>query len=307
MPRPAAQSRLETLTSKILARYDELHPLYRSGGISDELLATFDIVRLPFNFEILTNEHFNLGLNPPVLFAPRPASDLNLDPVDPQSPSVAFRDYVADNDLEPYDRASQIHRYLEKLTRRSGTSDLPELCGLRRIRLPNPFLLRGIPRDQSLPRENTWICQTVLESLPDPENPENNNMTANPHVTLMNVLACDGNEDSIQIGELASIVVAMNNRLCQPETYGEEDEENLFDNASRSEIRARKRAFPQEKRFPVLMISLMGPQHARLSYACMDGKTLMILQSRLYSFEVEADAPSDFFARFILSRPLTER
>ena len=113
----------------------------------------------------------------------------------------------------------------------------------------------------------------------------------------------------MQIGELASIIVAMDNRLKQPMAYGEEDEENMFEKYSenRKEIRLRQRAFVKEERFPVLMASLLGPQRGRLFYASMDGEKLVIRQSKLYSFERMDTAPWDFFARFLLSRPLKER
>lgn len=75
---------------------------------------------------------------------------------------------------------------------------------------------------------------------------------------------------------------------------------------NREEIRLQQRAFEKEERFPVLMISLLGPQHGRLFYACMDGERLVIRQSKLCSFERKDTAPWDFLSRFILSRPLGE-
>jgi hypothetical protein len=54
------------------------------------------------------------------------------------------------------------------------------------------------------------------------------------------------------------------------------------------------------------MISLLGPQHGRLFYACMNDGDLVIRQSRLFSFEKKATAPWDFFTRVIISRPLKE-
>lgn len=112
----------------------------------------------------------------------------------------------------------------------------------------------------------------------------------------------------MQIGELVSIIVAMSNRRKQPITYGEEDEENLFEEKdwNQEEISLRPRAFEKEERFPVVMASLLGPQHGRLFYACMNGEKLMIRQSKLYSFEKKDTAPRDFFTRFMLSRPLKE-
>lgn len=154
------------------------------------------------------------------------------------------------------------------------------------------------------PLRNNWSSEPFFES--DPEN--ENNVTPNAHVIQMTVLCCDGKEGSMQIGELESIIVTMDNRRRQPISYGEEDEENMFEKyaENREEIRLRPCAFEKEERFPVLMVSLLGPQHGRLFYACMNGEKLVIRQSKLYSFERKDTAPWDFFSRFILSRPLKE-
>lgn len=54
------------------------------------------------------------------------------------------------------------------------------------------------------------------------------------------------------------------------------------------------------------MVSIVGPQHARIYYACMSGRQLIIRQSRLYSFMEEVMAPLHLFACMLLSHPLTE-
>jgi hypothetical protein len=54
------------------------------------------------------------------------------------------------------------------------------------------------------------------------------------------------------------------------------------------------------------MVSVVGPQHARILYACMDGRDMVIRQSKLYSFEKRLAAPWDLFARILLSSPLLE-
>jgi hypothetical protein len=54
------------------------------------------------------------------------------------------------------------------------------------------------------------------------------------------------------------------------------------------------------------MVSLVGPQHARIYYACMDGSDVVVRQSRLYSFEKRETAPLDYFASFLASTPLEE-
>ncbi|GAA92061.1 hypothetical protein AKAW_10175 [Aspergillus luchuensis IFO 4308] len=62
-------------------------------------------------------------------------------------------------------------------------------------------------------------------------------------------------------------------------------------------------AFPDEQKFPVLLVSFVGPQHARLLCASMYTHALIIHVSKLYSFEREQDAPLDLFISWLRSRP----
>jgi hypothetical protein len=50
------------------------------------------------------------------------------------------------------------------------------------------------------------------------------------------------------------------------------------------EIEQYKLEYPHEKHFSVLMLSYVGPQHARYFHACMDGRKLLIRQSELFDF-----------------------
>lgn len=82
-----------------------------------------------------------------------------------------------------------------------------------------------------------------------------------------------------------------------------EDPESFFD-LSKDGLVGYAHLFPDETRFPVLMLSFVGPQHGRLFYACMNGEIIVIRQSKLYSSEQQTTAPLDLFARLLLSRPL---
>ncbi|KAF9886490.1 hypothetical protein FE257_011397 [Aspergillus nanangensis] len=115
-----------------------------------------------------------------------------------------------------------------------------------------------------------------------------------------------GENGALLYGELAAVVTIMYQRASQPILPEDEEEEaGMFeelDNAG-EESDGFPRAFPTEQRFPVLMASLFGPQHGRLIYAMVEGGRLVIHQSRIYSFEKEATAPFDLFARWLLSAP----
>lgn len=120
-----------------------------------------------------------------------------------------------------------------------------------------------------------------------------------PHIICSVTQNSDGKDDSILFGELASIVTAMQSCANQPkvDTDDEEAQEALF-HKTEEELRSMPRAFAMESRFPVLLLSFVGPQHGRLFYACMDGETLFIRQSKIYSFEKKDPAVLDLFASF---------
>lgn len=54
------------------------------------------------------------------------------------------------------------------------------------------------------------------------------------------------------------------------------------------------------------MVSVVGPQHARIYYARISHRQLVIRQSPLYDFTTEAVEPLGLFACMLLSSPLTE-
>lgn len=165
--------------------------------------------------------------------------------------------------------------------------------------LPHPFLL---PQGPTCPFDYNWDTEPCLE-YKEVERDHNY-----PHLILMSQQFAIGKDDSILVGEVAAIVEALNARVTQPVVVQQEDvmegeESDLFDEgpASRKNMPL---AFPKEQNFPILMISFVGPRHARVLYASMNYETLVIQQSPLYSFEKGATAPWDLFSCILLSRPL---
>ncbi|KAF9894866.1 hypothetical protein FE257_004487 [Aspergillus nanangensis] len=102
----------------------------------------------------------------------------------------------------------------------------------------------------------------------------------------------------------------MNTRALQPK-LSEEEAERLEEEQN-DPLKPSTFKYPlpvtleHEHRFPVLLISCQGPQHARILYSCMGGDTLVIRQSKLYSFEKQITAPWDLFTRWMLSHPKKE-
>ncbi|PLN78207.1 hypothetical protein BDW42DRAFT_187589 [Aspergillus taichungensis] len=114
-----------------------------------------------------------------------------------------------------------------------------------------------------------------------------------PHSTVCPTQNFFARDRIILYSELATIIAAMRNGAKQPKVdpNAEDTQEALF---------------KESEEFPVLILSYVGPQHARLLYACMDRRQLVIRLSRLYSFERTDTASLDLFARVLLNRPLTE-
>lgn len=113
-------------------------------------------------------------------------------------------------------------------------------------------------------------------------------------------------EDAILYSELSAVVEAMKGRANQRRVDSEREREELDESDGRGK-EAYPYLFNDEEYFPVLVVSCVAPQHARLFTACMCQHKLLIRQSKLYSFERKDDAPVDFFARLLLSKPLVPR
>ncbi|KAB8071146.1 hypothetical protein BDV29DRAFT_159767 [Aspergillus leporis] len=68
----------------------------------------------------------------------------------------------------------------------------------------------------------------------------------------------------------------------------------------------RSKGFEKHGIAPILMISLMRPQHARIIEGYFDGKKLVISKSPLYGFTREENAPLRLFARSTFSTPIED-
>lgn len=164
------------------------------------------------------------------------------------------------------------------------------------------MLLNCTFRHSSLKAEDFWHAGPLYESAT-----RVNNLPITPHVWFMCTHNAVGVDGAILYTELVAIITVMNQRARQPFLSTDEDEEErLFDdiedcNRKRSDFPL---AFGEEKRFPVLMASLFGPQHGRLIYAMIQDARLVIHMTRIYSFEKEATAPWDLFTRWLLSSPV---
>ncbi|RJE22652.1 hypothetical protein PHISCL_04996 [Aspergillus sclerotialis] len=279
--------------------------------VPDNELGKYGISRVPFDFEIKNYDSNNTEY-PPVLFCPflnQSSTDIQ-----PTRPSwilrlLSFVTIILLQILRLLIGVSGIHGtvlwkfiaiLLHGLVGPIQEGEYLHLTLSYATILPaNVFLLGGGFENFRLPFYGSWQARAVLEY-------RENDKLHHPHVILITLQSCNGQEDSMLMGELAPIIEAMKNHADQPRVLEGDDEEKLFEALENDPTIRKELAFAQGTRFPILMASLLGPQHARLFYACMDNDQLVIRQSKLFSFEKGATAPWDFFACWLLSRPLPE-
>lgn len=133
-------------------------------------------------------------------------------------------------------------------------------------------------------------------ALEEHEFKRDENGSRHPHLILFTEQRRNGREGTLLYGEVAPLIASMYARSVQrdipedrlhPEVQDSIMEDDGLDNLVNkpSLLENYDLAFDEESELPVLMVSFLGPQHARLLYAHMDGSTLVIRQSKLYSFE----------------------
>ncbi|GKZ39890.1 hypothetical protein AbraIFM66950_001487 [Aspergillus brasiliensis] len=176
-------------------------------------------------------------------------------------------------------------------------SCLERLSGVRIITYPNPFLVYDVQNGWCPFTGGDWEATFLLE--PEP------NTSQLPHIAVVADQPAGARDGSILCGELAVIVSVMHSRVMQPKAESEEEMKSLFDmnGVEIEKLSQESPAFPSEQRFPVLLFSFVGPQHARIICASMVGDLLVAQISRLYSFEREEEAPLDLFLSWLFARP----
>ncbi|EAU29840.1 predicted protein [Aspergillus terreus NIH2624] len=224
-----------------------------------------------------------------------------------------YRDYIPpearslDNRRwwQPIDCARDVYNYILDLCDGFQTNlpepffSLTQYCRLDTITVPNPYLYGADP--PSSIKGGKWCRGIELECARD------NGKPTSPYMAQATLHYYNGREGSILWGELAALITAMHNRAIQPDIDIQTSRSYMERGYVLKEELGNRLAFPQEKRFPVVMLSFMGPQHGRILYAFMDGEQLVLRQSRLFSFERKANAPFALFQRILLSHPIAER
>lgn len=192
------------------------------------------------------------------------------------------------------------HRAVE--FKRVGTTNVGKILGIWPIEYPSPFYL-GSDVDAS-----GWRVETLHEIV------KAYSTTRHAHIILQVSNEFDGKEDCILFSELISLVAVMRNRANQLKINDESEQEALHESDNIDDIDDIQEKidkygleFPDEKHFPTLMLSYVGPQHGRYFYACMNKSTLLIWQSKLFDFTKLVPAQFDVFTNLLLSQPSDEK
>ncbi|PWY81020.1 hypothetical protein BO83DRAFT_305229 [Aspergillus eucalypticola CBS 122712] len=252
-----------------------------------------------FDFENLDNAEANLAMVPPILFKPMDLADLEKHPVDlklaREFVDIDQDDSNRDFPIEQIDRVRQVSTFIEDRTTREARSQQ----NLSFVRAPgSTFWLEAILA-YNYSNNGWWKTKCLVEPLPK-------DGKSYPHLAFHLLDEKEAREDAILYSELCAIVEAMKGRANQRLVDSESVREDLDECDGRGK-EVHPYLFGNEEHFPVLMVSCVLPQHARLFMACMSQRKLVIRQSKLYSFEWKDEAPVDLFARVYSSKPLVPR
>ncbi|GKZ75898.1 hypothetical protein AnigIFM56816_003356 [Aspergillus niger] len=253
--------------------------------------------KVQFDFENLDNEKSNLTMVPPILFHPMELAKLEEYPVDSSQAREFFDIDQSQNrfwEIGSLDRVEQISSLIED----RATCEAQAEQGLQIVESPDSTFWLEALLSWPYGKKNWWDVECVREPCPD------NKGMVYPHIAFHLIDDKMAQEDSILYSEFSAIVIAMRGRANQRKVDSALEREKLDENDGEGK-EEYPYLFSDEEYFPVLMVSCVMPQHARLFMACMSQrKKLIIRQSKLYSFERKNEAPVDLFARLFLSKPL---
>ncbi|ODM16745.1 hypothetical protein SI65_07710 [Aspergillus cristatus] len=104
-------------------------------------------------------------------------------------------------------------------------------------------------------------------------------ITFQPHIGLITLHEDNGDDKKLLLGELAALAQAIHNRIARKE-------------------------YEHTPLFPVLMISLFGPQHGRILQANFEKSgNLQVHKTKCFEFNKKNDKDMNRFLCFIMSKP----
>ncbi|KAL2811729.1 hypothetical protein BDW59DRAFT_155481 [Aspergillus cavernicola] len=321
-------NRLDSLWDTLTDPTMDQH-LIQNSFISSQFLIQRNITLSAHDFQTSGTTSTNLGQNPPILFCLQSPDIIARHPLNYQGEyfvlaarAGAAEDPTPRHNLNlisagpstVWDRGILLAAYIQRWAIRGyprvlppGVLNLGEFCNISAVVHPHALDLTTLGWDRNGPQLNIrWQTDVFEYTTTTP-----NGLTLHPHLILLSVQSCRGEERYITLGELTAIMTAMRNRARQPAVFDEdaalEDEgEPILAGSGNPILTEADLEFRYERRFPVLMVSLVGPHHVRVLYACMDGLRLVIRMSQLYDIDIDVDGLMNFIARVLLSHPLRE-
>ncbi|PCG94143.1 Hypothetical protein PENO1_080070 [Penicillium occitanis (nom. inval.)] len=128
-----------------------------------------------------------------------------------------------------------------------------------------------------------------------------------PHLIMLAEIEEYCFDGSISYGELALLITAMRNRAFQRYGFVGSDSESDDESPDKGNVPVNNGfLFEHEQQFPVLLVYIVGLQHARISYACMDELKIVIRQSKKYNLLKKDEETLNFLSRILLSSPLED-
>ncbi|PYH35180.1 uncharacterized protein BO87DRAFT_406217 [Aspergillus neoniger CBS 115656] len=233
-----------TVLGRLFKRLMDMRDNVPNDGHVD--IRNFRDVRLvtQFNFENLDSKVATLGQVPPVWFVPMKLADLEKLEVDPQ---LARKFLDIDQNfgnsgfpMEPIDRVRQVSTLIEDRTTHEAWSK---------------------QNLQDVDNNGWWTTECLVEPCPD-------NGKSYSHLAFHLLDDKEAREDAILYSELCAIVEAMKGRANQRLVESESVREELDECGGRGK-EVHPYLFDEEDPFPVLVVSCVAPQHARLFMACL--------------------------------------
>lgn len=150
--------------------------------------------------------------------------------------------------------------------------------GIIPLEHPSPFFLDDPPLNGYYPDSSkSWFGHGIWETK------KKDGSGAYPHLVVQMYSSHNGQEDSILYSEVWTLIAVMKHRANQLRVDEEAEQEVLIECRSAEELHKKfgqnDFKFSDEKYFPMLLLSCVGVQHARVIFACMGHDTLRICQS----------------------------
>ncbi|KAL4782565.1 hypothetical protein BJX76DRAFT_369111 [Aspergillus varians] len=291
MSSAALRDRLHSLWASLTDRGMDQR-LLSDNVVPSEFLTDNNITLASDVFSFSNTAAENLDKKPPVLFLLRPQNIITKHPIDFEDEFFTLVKKILDHEWMFFYRGASLAHYIEDWAMDgyprclpTGCPNLATLCGIHGVATPHALNV-------------------------ETRGKRSNGSPLYPHLILLGVQSCNGNANTISLGEFTSIVTAMRCRAYQPASFNEEailvGDAKQSANGNPAPDREDRLAFKDEKRFPVIMVSLIGPLHVRVIYACMDGSKLSIRISGFHKIQPTDEMVMRNIASVLLSRPLVE-